>query len=96
MREDNRLNMTVGYKVTPIQKVELQKLIAEAGYLNMTDFLRSIVGEFVKSHKQGSRGHVNRSREAVLDETCALFREFLELKLTKVADRQEDDEIVAV
>lgn len=94
MSEGERLNKTVGFKVTPSQRAELERLMVEAGCSNMTDLLRGIVREYEESHKQGSKGHVNWRRETNIDDVCARFREFLEKELTEVTGRGDDDDHV--
>lgn len=96
MSDPERYSKTVGLKVTPSRRAELDKMMVKEGYANMTDFLRAIIREYEESHKIGSTGHVNQAREAYLDEMCTSFRKFLETRLTTVTGKGGDDEPMVV
>lgn len=78
MSDDERPIVCIGFKVTPSQRAELDKLQAETGCSTRSELMRIITSAYLVSHKDGSSKHVNQ--ELTIDETgcnprtCPIFK----------------------
>lgn len=93
MTGSERPTKSIGLRVTPTQKKELDSLREELGFKEMTELLRVMIEDYLERRRNGPRTDVNRPRGLDIESTCILFREFLESRSTSVNDAEQAEEL---
>ena len=93
MTGSERPTESIGLRVTPTRKKELDSLKEELGFKEMTELLRVMIEDYLERRRNGPRMDVNRPRGLDIESTCTLFREFLENRLSSVDDAEQAEEL---